>query len=162
MVAIEVGQAGEVALGRLEGSDGELLRRFFYRLSPESLYRRFHSPITRPEQAHPQFLLNLDHVNRAAVAALVDGEIVGVARYVRLRPGEPAEVAVVVADSWHRQGIATRLMRALAGCARSAGIERLAMTMQADNAAVLRLMKRMYPCAKLRADGPMVEAVVDV
>jgi GNAT superfamily N-acetyltransferase len=162
MVEIEVGRAGEVALARLESSDGELLRRFFYRLSAQTLYRRFHSPITRPEQAHPQFLLNLDDVNRIAVVAVLDGEIVGVARYVRLQPAAAAEVAIVVADAWHRQGIATRLMRALSGYARAAGIDHFAMTMQADNPAVLRLMRRLYPDAKLRADGPLVEAVVEV
>jgi GNAT superfamily N-acetyltransferase len=162
MVAIEDGRAGEAALARLEASDGELLRRFFYRLSPETLYRRFHSPITRPEQAHPQFLLNVDHFDREAVVAVVDGEIVGVARYVRPKEGAPAEVAVVVADDWHRQGIATRLMRALASCARAAGVERFAMSMQADNAAVLKLMKRLYPEARLRADGAVVEGLVAV
>ncbi len=143
MVAIEVGREGDVALARLEGSDGELLRRFFYRLSSETLYRRFHSPITRPEQAHPQFLLNVDHVDREAVVAVQDGEIVGVARYVRPRPDQPAEVAVVVADAWQRQGIATRMMKALAECARAAGVERFTMGMQADNGAVLNLMKRI-------------------
>ena len=162
MVAIEVGRAGEIALAKLESSDGELLRRFFYRLSPLTLYRRFHSPIARPEQTHPQFLMNVDHVDREAVVAVLDGEIVGVARYVRLHQGEPAEVAVVVADVWQRQGIATRLMQALVDCARAAGVERFAMTMQADNAAVLSLMRRLYPGARFMASGTVVEAVVAV
>jgi hypothetical protein len=90
MLEIEAGKADGVALARLDSSDGPMLRRFFYRLSPETLYRRFHSPITRPEQAHPEFLLDVDHVNREAVVALVGGEIVGVARYVRRRCDEPA------------------------------------------------------------------------
>ena len=162
MVAIEVGAEGEVALARLEPTDGELLRRLFFRLSPETLYRRFHSPITRPEQAHPEFLLNVDHVDREAVVALAGGEIVGVARYARLRPDEPAEVALVVADAWQRQGIGTRMMRALTGCAREAGIERFAMSMQADNAPVLALMKRIYPEARLRSEGAIVESIVRV
>ena len=162
MVAIETGCECEVWLARLESSDGELVRRFFYRLSPETLYRRFHSPITRPEQAHPAFLLNVDHVNRSAVVAVSGGEIVGVARYVSPKTGAPAEVAVVVADAWHRQGIATRLMHALEESARSVGIERFAMTMQADNRAVLSLMKRLYPDARLIASGGVVETVVKV
>jgi GNAT superfamily N-acetyltransferase len=162
VVAIETGRRGGVTLAKLEGSDGELLERFFYRLSPETLYRRFHSPIARPEQTHPQFLLNIDHVNREAVVAVVDGEIVGVARYVRPRTDDPAEVAVVVADAWQRQGIATRLMNALADSARCAGVDRFAMTMQADNGPVLSLMRRLYPQARLSASGGVVEAVVQV
>jgi GNAT superfamily N-acetyltransferase len=162
MVEIEAGRAGDVALAQLESSDGPILRRFFYRLSPETLYRRFHSPITRPEQAHPTFLLDLDHHDREAVVAVVEGEIVGVARYARPKPGDPAEVAVVVADAWQKQGIATRLMNALAAPARCAGVERFAMTMQADNQAVLRLMARLYPEARLRLAGGIVETVVKV
>jgi GNAT superfamily N-acetyltransferase len=162
MVEIEAGREGEVALARLEGTDGRLLRRFFYRLSPETLYRRFHSPITRPEQTHPGFLLDVDHVNREAIVAVVDGEIVGVARYARQREAEPAEVAVVVADDWQRQGIATRMIRALAAEARSAGIEQFAMNMQADNRAVLSLMRRLYPDARMSHSGGHVESVVQV
>jgi RimJ/RimL family protein N-acetyltransferase len=162
VVAIEVGAAGEVAMARLESSDRELLRRFFYRLSPQTLYRRFHSPILRPEQAHPDFLLDVDHIHREAVLAVVDGEIVGVARYARHRIEDPAEVAVVVADAWQRQGIATRLIRALADRARAAGIDRFTMSMQSDNAAVLALMRRIYPEARLRSDGAIAESLVRV
>jgi len=78
MVAIQDATAGYVGLARLESTDGTQLRRFFYRLSPETLYRRFHSPIARPEQAQPQRLLDLDHHDREAVVAVVGGEIVGV------------------------------------------------------------------------------------
>ncbi len=162
MVAIETGRQGRPGLARLEPSDGSDLRRFFFRLSPETIYRRFHSPITRPEQAHPRFLLDIDHHDREAVVAVVDGEIVGVARYVRLSGANTAEVAVVVADDWQRQGIATRMITALAGCARAAGVERFTMTMQADNQAVLRLMSRLYPGASMTHAQGIYEAVVPV
>lgn len=162
MVAVETGREGRPGLARLEPTDGSELRRFFYRLSPETIYRRFHSPITRPEQAQPRFLLDIDHRDREAVAAVVDGEIVGVARYVRRRGTPTAEVAVVVADDWQRQGIATRLMCALAGFAAEAGIERFAMNMQADNAPVLRLVGRLYPGTKMTHSQGILEAVVPV
>jgi hypothetical protein len=61
MVAIQESEGGHVGLARLESTDQMQLRRFFFRLSPETLYRRFHSPIARPEQAQPQRLLDLDH-----------------------------------------------------------------------------------------------------
>jgi len=162
MVEIEAGRAGGVTLARLEGSDGDFLRRFFYRLSPETLYRRFHSPITRPEQAHPKFLLNIDHRDREAVVAVVDCEIVGVARYVRHPGSGAAEVAVVVADDWQRQGIATRLMTSLAGFALDNGVERFTLSMQADNTPVLRLVGRLYPGAAMTHSQGILEAVVPV
>jgi hypothetical protein len=44
MLAIEEAGGGRVGLAQLEPSDRESLRRLFYRLSPETLYRRFLSP----------------------------------------------------------------------------------------------------------------------
>jgi RimJ/RimL family protein N-acetyltransferase len=138
------------------------LRRFFFRLSPETLYRRFHSPITRPEQAQPQRLLDVDHHDREAVVAVVGGEIVGVARYAR-RPGaDTAEVAVVVADSWQRQGLATRMLTVLAELAQAAGVRRFTLEMQADNRPVLRLVRRMYPEAALTHEQGMYETTVSI
>src|SRR5438309_4488117 len=104
MVSVESGREGRPGLARLEPADGAELRRFFYRLSPETIYRRFHSPLARPEQAQPKRLLDIDHHDREAVVGVLDGEIIGVARYAR-RPGtDSAEVAVVVADDSHRDG----------------------------------------------------------
>ena len=76
MVALaDIGMEEGIVLGRLEGGDGELLRRFFGRLSPQSIYRRFFSPLARPEQAHPELLLDLDGCNRVALVGLHRGEI---------------------------------------------------------------------------------------
>ena len=162
MVAVEAGGEGRPGLARLEPTDGPELRRFFYRLSPETIYRRFHSPITRPEQAHPRFLLDVDHRDREAVVAVVEGKIVGVARYARPAGAGTAEVAVVVADAWQRQGIATRLMASLSDFATNAGVRRFTMTMQADNTPVLRLMDRLYPGASMTHSQGILEAVVPV
>lgn len=162
MIAIQAAGAGYAGLGRLEKTDGLPLRRFFFRLSPETLYRRFHSPIARPEQAQPARLLDLDHHDREAVVALVEDEIVGVARYAR-RPGAgAAEVAVVVADAWQRQGLASRMLGALGELAFEAGVRQFTLNMQADNEAVLRLVRRLYPDARLSCSQGTCEAVVPV
>jgi len=162
MVAIETAAAGRVGLAKLEPSDGELLRRLFYRLSPETIYRRFLSPIVRPEQARPERLLDVDHHDREAVVAVQDGELVGVARYFR-RPGtNSAELAVVVADQWQGQGIGTRLLGSLRELAKAEGIERFTLTMQADNRAVLALVRRFWPAPALTIDHGVYEATVPV
>jgi RimJ/RimL family protein N-acetyltransferase len=162
MMRITAAGVGHAGLARLEMTDYEQLRRFFYRLSPETLHRRFHSPIVRLEQAHPERLLDIDHHDREAVVAVVNDEIVGVARYAR-RPGaDAAEIAVVVADDWQRQGLATRMCGALADLAASAGVRQFNLNMQADNPAVLRLARRLYPNAKLSFSQGSCEAVVPI
>jgi len=166
MISIQAAGVGHVSLARLEGTDRAPLLRFFFRLSPETLYRRFHSPIARPEQTYPDRLLDLDHHDREAVVAVVqeneEFEIVGVARYAR-RPGAAAaEVAVVVADDWQRQGLGTRMCRVLAHLAATAGVRQFTLNMQADNPAVLRLVRRLYPDAKLSFSQGTCEAVVPI
>jgi len=166
MQNIEAGAAAgardKVQLARLEPSDGESLRRFFYRLSPETVYRRFMSPIARPEQAGPARLLDVNHRDREALLGVVDGEIVGVARYAR-RPGtDTAELAVVVADAWQRQGLATWMLAALAEVASGAGIRHFTLIMQADNGPVLGLVRRLYPSASLALSQGVYEGTVPV
>ena len=160
MLAIQTAAAGQVGLARLERTDSEQLRRLFFRLSPETIYRRFLSPIARPEQAGPERLLDIDHHDREAVGAVVDEEVVGVARYFRWPGTDAAEVAVVVADEWQRQGLASRMLAGLAELALSAGIRRFTVTMQADNQRVLRLLRRFHPSAQLTLSQGVLEGTV--
>jgi GNAT superfamily N-acetyltransferase len=159
MVVFEEAAPGQIVLAQLERSACDSLLRFFYRLSPESLYRRFLAPIARPSQARPERLLDVDHRDREALVSLVDGEIVGVARYVRVSNTE-ADVAVVVADDWQRQGLATRMLEELGEAARGAGIFRFRLTMQADNRAIIGLVRKLYPTARLELRRGVLEGTV--
>jgi RimJ/RimL family protein N-acetyltransferase len=162
VIAMQAAAAGHVGLARLEKSDGEALRRLFFRLSPETVYRRFHSPIVRPEQAHPERLLDVDHHDREAVVAVVDGEIVGVARYARWPGTDRADLAVVVADGWHRQGLATRMLSALAERAEREGIQTFTASVQGDNQATLGLLHRFRPMQKATFSDGLVEMTLPV
>jgi RimJ/RimL family protein N-acetyltransferase len=162
MVAIQEAGASRIGLAQLEPSDREPLRRLFCRLSPETLYRRFMSPVSRPQQTRPDRLLDVDHRDREAIVAVDDGEIVGVARYVRWPGSDAAELAVVVADAWQRQGLATRMLAALAGQASAVGIQRFTLMMQADNNPILRLVRRVDPCARLALSYGVYETTVPV
>ncbi|HEX6489301.1 MAG TPA: GNAT family N-acetyltransferase [Candidatus Dormibacteraeota bacterium] len=161
MIAIERVEAGHPSLARLESSDCEPLVRFFYRLSPQTVYRRFLSPIARPEQLARMRLLELDGPERQAIAALVDGEIVGVARYaVDPRRPRTADLGIVVADAWQRQGLGTRLLAALADRALQAGVEQFGILTLADNQAAFRLLRRFAPTVPLSFDGGVYEAAL--
>ncbi len=96
------------------------------------------------------------------MVAVVEHEIVGVARYARRPDSDAAEVAVVVADDWQRQGVATRMLGALTDLALEAGVRQFDLNMQSDNTAVLRLVRRLYPDARLSHSQGTCEAVVRV
>ena len=159
MIEIEAAGNGRPGLASLETCDGALVTRLFGRLSPESLYRRFFTPIVKPEQFTAS-LLRVDHLDRKAVGAVDGGELVGVAQYSR-RPGSrEAELAIVVADGWQRQGIGTRLVAALADRAVADGIDAFAVDIQGDNRAALRLLRRVNPDVRLTISGGVGEGVI--
>lgn len=149
-----------VQLGLLERGDCERLRRLFYRLSPETRYRRFLGPIVRPDQPGLERLLDIDHHDREAVTATAQGEILGVARYMRVPGSHQAEIAVVVADAWQRRGIGGAMVRRLRMLAGRAGIAAFVAVVQMDNRPAIELLRRIFPAARFRLEDRLLTAEI--
>jgi RimJ/RimL family protein N-acetyltransferase len=121
--------------------DKPLLVQFLARLSPETAYRRFMSPKTHFTDAELRYLTEVDGRDHIAlVAVTAPHTLVAVARCVRVSP-DTADMAIVVGDAWQGMGLGRRLARLLADRAATAGVERFAGSMLADNGAALRIMK---------------------
>ncbi|HTL87735.1 MAG TPA: GNAT family N-acetyltransferase [Acidimicrobiia bacterium] len=139
-------------------ADVDRLHRMFTRLSPDTVYRRFFSPINEPRRSALVWLAAVDHGSREALVAVDGDEIVAVARYDS-RPGSSAaEIAVTVEDAWQHQGIGGQLTKRLARRAVDHGIESFVATVLADNRPALGLMHKLAPDASVRFDGGGYEA----
>ncbi len=134
--------------------DAPLFRRLWDRLSPETVYRRFHAPLRRPPAHAVLRLVSVDHDLREALVAVVGDEVVGVARYDR-SPADPstADVAVVVEDAWQGVGVGRQLLGELTELAARRGVRRLTADVQADNDRVVRLVRRLLPGAVLTPES---------
>ena len=141
-----------VATRPVRPDDGPLFCRLWDRLSPETVYRRFHAPLSRPP-ADARRLVEVDHDLREALVAVVGGEVVGVARYDR-SPTDPAtaDVAVVVEDAWQGVGVGRQLLAELTALAGRRGVRTLHADVQADNDRVVGLVRRLLPGAVLTPD----------
>jgi GNAT superfamily N-acetyltransferase len=126
------------------------LRRMFDRLSPLSIYHRFFAPIRAPRAGTLEHLAAVDHERREALVALVDDEIVGVARYEGGDAGANAELAVTVEDAWQRRGLGAALSRRLARLARDRGFDAFTATVLGENRAALLLLRKVSPVAEVR------------
>jgi GNAT superfamily N-acetyltransferase len=97
-------------------TDGELLVRGFDRLSLESRYRRFLTPLPALSGRILGYLTDVDHHDRESMVALNEQGTagLGVARYVRdvTRP-DAAEVALTVIDDWQGRGLGTLLLEVI-------------------------------------------------
>ena len=159
MVLMELARDGRPGLATLEPGDGQAVTRLFDRLSPESIYRRFFSPVQRPDRLRAS-LERLDHHDREAMAAVEDGEVVAIAQWARPAGACEADLAIVVADDWQRQGIGTRLVGALAARAAAEGITRFSVDIQGDNYGALRLFKRAAPGSRLTFSSGIGEGFI--
>lgn len=152
-----------VTIRPIRPDDAERLTLHHERLSPESRYRRFMGSKPMLTAADLRYLVDIDgdtHYALVATVAEPAGEqIVGVARFVRLRDTpDAAEFAIVVADDWHRQGLAGELMGRLADAAVTRGIDRFHAVVFADNVPMLRLINALAagPVTR-RRDGNAID-----
>lgn len=152
----------EILFRPIRPDDGPRLERLFWRLSPESLYRRFFTPMTRPSPRMITRLVSVDYVDRLAIVAVVGDEIVGVARYDRIAAFAPpgvrvdagdAEAAVVVEDAWQGRGIATRLLWRLTAAARGRGITAFTAEVLSSNRPMLGLLRILSDKVETRLEG---------
>jgi RimJ/RimL family protein N-acetyltransferase len=157
----ELRDGSEVSLRPIAGADRQLLAAGFERLSPESRYRRFFSPVSHLSERQLDYLTDVDHHDHEALVALSpEGQFVGVARYVRTRP-DVAEPAIVVADDWQGRGLARHMLDALADRARDEGVEYFVAPVLSENRAAIALFERLADGgASVRHDGIEVEMTI--
>ena len=150
-----------VATRLVEPADEERLAHMWPRLSPRTVYRRFHGPVRSFPATSVHRLVAADHQEYDAIVAVVDDEIVGVVRYECDRDDPSrAEFAMVVQDDWQGVGLGGRLMDEVLTLARSRGVTTLIGALLAENRPMLRLLQRHVPGAPLRLRDGVYEVAV--
>jgi GNAT superfamily N-acetyltransferase len=119
----------------------------FERLSLQSRYQRFLSPVRELSPSLLAYLTDIDYVDHFAYGAFAIAQpkptLIGVARYIRLAD-EPqsAEVAIAVIDEYHRRGLGRQLLCALACTAIENGISRFRGNSLWENRPMLELLRQ--------------------
>jgi GNAT superfamily N-acetyltransferase len=162
--AIKLRDGGQVTLRPLAAGDREGIRRAFDRLSPESRYRRFFVSLRELSDGLLDVLTDVDHDNHEALVGFdpESGEIVGVARYVRM-PEQPqrAEASVAVVDDWQGRGLGRELLERLVTRAREEGVLRFVAFIQADNRRAVEVMSHLGPTTT-SSRGDLVELDIEL
>jgi ribosomal protein S18 acetylase RimI-like enzyme/predicted CoA-binding protein len=136
--------------------DADALLEFFSGLSEHSLYLRFHGfPAFGPKLVEP--VLEPDWQERGSLIGSLDGRVVALANWVRLRDPRAAEVAFAVGDGYQRRGIGTRLLEQLAVRAAEAGIEEFVAEVLHENAAMLGVFRDAGFAVTRASEGGEVE-----
>jgi acetate---CoA ligase (ADP-forming) len=137
-------------------ADADAMLEFFEQLTPESRYLRFHGfPALGPKLVEP--FVEPDWEERGCLIGFLEGRMVALANYARLRDPREAEVAFTVGDGVQRRGIGTRLLERLATLAAEHGIEEFVATVLPENRNMLAVFRDAGFEAVRELDGGQVE-----
>jgi acetyltransferase len=136
-----------VTLRPIRAEDAGSVRDFLNELSGESRYMRFQKWVHAPSDKLVHFLVDVDYDRHMALVCTAKHgdreEVVGEARYVANPDGGTCELGIVIADAWHKSGIAGLLMEALMGAARDRGFAAMEGLVVASNAEMLRFVRAL-------------------
>ena len=102
--------------------DRDVFVEFYARVSDQSKYYRFFSPMPRLSERDLDRFLHVDHVDRVAFVLTLQQRIIAVGRYDVIRPGE-AEVAFLVEDQHQGRGIGRFAIDGMLDEARERGLD---------------------------------------
>ncbi len=119
-------------------ADFDAVKAMHEAMSPDNSYMRFFNVSRLSAEIEARRISRNPKPGSAALLAIANGEVVGVASYVLLKedPGT-AEVAFAVADHMHHRGIATLLLEHLVSLARSRQITTFTAETLSENKAML-------------------------
>jgi len=139
----------------IRDDDEDLLVEFYSRVSDESKYYRFFTPMPHLSARDVRRFTHVDHVDRVAFVLLVAERMIAVGRYDVIEPGE-AEVAFLVEDQHQGRGIAQLLLEHLAQAGRERGVERFVAEVLPDNSRMIQTFRDAgYRVASGYEDGVM-------
>ena len=136
-----------ITIRPIQGADEALERDFLSELSAESRYLRFHKWVAAPSDGLVHFLTDIDHERHVAFVCTfrrdARDEIVGEGRYV-VEPGATScEFGIVIADTWHKSGVAGLLMHTLIEAARARGLKQMQGIVLRNNRSMLRFSRAL-------------------
>ena len=164
--AVTLRDGSTLRLRPIRRDDEDRLLDLFHRLSPYTVYLRFHHVITELPQSEARRFCEIDYDDTfALVATTGEGtgeEIVGDARYYRLPTQDSAEVAVVVDDAYQGRGVGGNLLLQLAIIAQQNGINYLEAEVLAENQEVMSVLKYAGPQTIEHLEGHVFRVVVNI
>jgi len=141
--------------------DADALRAFHAGQSDESIYLRFFAPMRTLSDRDVHRFTHVDYVDRVALIALMEDDIIGVGRYDRIDE-HSAEVAFNISDKYQGKGIGSVLLEHLAAVAREIGISKFTAEVLPQNRKMLKVFSEAGYEVSRRIEDGVVEVDFDI
>jgi acetyltransferase len=135
-----------VSIRPIRPEDEPKMVRFHGTLSEESVYLRYAGVMrldTRIVHERLSRMCFLDYDRQMALVAERSGEIVAVARLLRLSGSRAGEFALLVSDALQRQGLGTALLTRLFQVGRDWGLDRIVAEILPGNVSMRQVCRRL-------------------
>jgi GNAT superfamily N-acetyltransferase len=149
----------------IRADDGERLRAFHARVSPDSIMFRYFRALPVLSEGMVEHLTHVDYATRMALVATLDAgddeQIIAVVRYEGISAAA-AEVAFLVEDRWQGHGIATALLHHLAAHARERGFTAFVAEVMDSNHRMREVLRMAGFPHTVRYESGCVEEYLDI
>jgi GNAT superfamily N-acetyltransferase len=141
---LELRDGERVVIRPIRLTDGDQLAELHARLSPDSVYRRYFGFKSALSPAEIRRFTGIAEEWRfALVGVRSTGHLAGVARYEGQAGHTDAEIALIVDDAMHRQGLGTLLLQRLVDVAVMSGLASLTAVVLPSNRPMLALLQAL-------------------
>ena len=142
--------------------DYGVVRLLHEAMSSDNLYFRFFSASPAAAEREARRVCLEARPGLVALLGLLGDELVGVASYELTADAAAAEIALAVADSMHRRGIATLLLEHLVSLARARGVKVFVAEVLPGNSAVLQVLGDAGLAVRRRSGNGVVDVSLPV
>jgi len=151
----------------IKPEDASLFTALFEKLSPESIYFRFFSPLKHISLEMLARFTQIDYGRDMALVAITEThqgeEMLGAARLIRESAlNTRAEFSIMVADALHGQGIGAALLSKLIAAARHLEIQTVVGYVLPDNTSMLRLGRKTGFHQRHNHEMGAIELTIDI
>jgi acetyltransferase len=139
----------------IEASDKPHLQSGYKLISPISKRLRFFSTKEELNSKELAFFTEVDQQSHLAFVAIYDSQTpAGVIRCIKTteNPGM-AELAIVIVDTYHRQGLGIRMLEILCEQAKKVNITKLCGDFHTSNSAIQKLLHKYCHAHNIQADS---------
>lgn len=151
--------------------DEPLIVKFHHALSESTVYMRYFHMLSLGHRVSHERLTRICFIDYNREMALVavyhdartgEESIIGVGRLTKVHGTNEAEVALVVADSFHRHGIGAELMRRLLEVGRDERLDCIVADILAENFAMQDLCKKLGFSMNRTSGDTTIHATIDL